>query len=662
MGVNFPIATITSGFLTGILIGAAVHELNTVCTISGVIVLFSVFLLIRKLYHHACFWFLIFILAGIFSQKVSQSDTPDSHYSRWHNENTMLFLRIKEPLTRNEKSATFSADVIQAGHHRCTGTVLVVADPDQAQKDIKPGVILITRESPEPIPSAKNPYQFDYRSYMATQNIFHRVKTESYYIPQLTSDNFYNKLQALRFRLSDSLDNRIRDPEARQLAQALVFGRKDLLDRSLRQSYIRSGSAHLLAISGLHLGIISSFFYLLLFPLRYFPPTRRYLPAFMIILLWCYASVTGLGPSVLRSVVMFSFLSLTLLQHKYQNVVSLLFISALLLTIFRPAYLFETGFQLSYAAVFGICCFHPVLRSYYKPGHRAARYLYDLFLAGLAAQIGVLPLLLFHFHEVSVFSLISGVFLVPLLTALVILALILSLVPLPGLLLSFVNSTFSFLVNLMNGIIEFGASVSGFRFTGLFFTGGMALGLTAAILFLWLWLKRKKFVHIIPFCLAFLFTQAVYLHAWQTRPGRLYILHGYRKSSALAMTNHQTELWSQETLKKDLIEPVMREHLAEGYQQREAPLKSEWGDKTLIRLDSLGYTGHISGNNKIVWLSYSPPVNMDRLIETSSPEVIVADGSNSPFLVKRWKQSAAKKNIPFHYTGEKGYFMIETGN
>ncbi|MDR0962771.1 MAG: ComEC/Rec2 family competence protein, partial [Mediterranea sp.] len=207
---------------------------------------------------------------------------------------------------------------------------------------------------------------------------------------------------------------------------ALTVGEKEELSDEIRETYSATGVSHVLAISGLHVGLLYALL-LLLFSWswrrwRY----ARHVSIFPItLLLGCFAFLTGFSPSAVRSVIMFSLLCMAAVQTGTLLTLNSISATAFLMLCFYPPWLFDAGFQLSFAAVTAICFIQPRLYRLWSFTHKAARYVWGLTTVSVAAQIGTAPLVIFYFHRFSVHFLLSNLWIIPLITLLLYVALLL---------------------------------------------------------------------------------------------------------------------------------------------------------------------------------------------------------------------------------------------
>ena len=182
------------------------------------------------------------------------------------------------------------------------------------------------------------------------------------------------------------------------IAKALIIGDKSLLDQETKNSFGATGAMHVLAVSGLHIGIISQ---LLLFIFQFFSKViqRRNAVIFVVILLWIYALLTGFSPSVVRAVFMFTVLMSAQEMGGNYSPINTLFFTAFVLALINPFVLYDIGFQLSYLAMLGIFTLYKPIVAWYKPKNKVLNYLWQGSAIGFAAQAMTVPLTLYYFHQ-----------------------------------------------------------------------------------------------------------------------------------------------------------------------------------------------------------------------------------------------------------------------
>ena len=213
--------------------------------------------------------------------------------------------------------------------------------------------------------------------------------------------------------LLDRLANSGVDGDAYAVVAAMALGDKSALTHELRDTYSVSGASHVLALSGLHLGIIYGLLWLLL-PHRRWPAVSQ---TIILIAMWLYVFLVGMPVSVVRSAVMLTVYGLLSIGHRNKMSVNALAFTAIVMLMWNPEWLFDIGFQLSFMAVLAILLFVPmfedVFSAKYLQEHRLVRYVWGIVAVSVSAQIGVAPLIAYYFGRLSTYFLLTNFIVLP---------------------------------------------------------------------------------------------------------------------------------------------------------------------------------------------------------------------------------------------------------
>ncbi|MGV3539312.1 MAG: ComEC/Rec2 family competence protein, partial [Rufibacter sp.] len=290
--------------------------------------------------------------------------------------------------------------------------------PRAAKADaLKYGQQLLVQGTLSPPAKPANPYQFDYRNYLAQQHIqWQSYLYESTWLPiGLDPPSYVVAVSLLvRNKLEAAFRTHISARREVAIAHALVLGVQNDLDASLRNAYAKTGTMHVLAVSGLHVGLLYGVLLFFLKPLRRGKTSRLLIFLFIVGLVWFYAFVTGMSASVLRSVTMFSFVEFGLLLRKRSSILNTLSLVALGLLLYEPNYLLDVGFQLSFLAVAGIVLLQPIFLNWWSPERKAVKFVWELLAISVAAQLATFPLSLYYFHQFPVYFWVANLVAVPL--------------------------------------------------------------------------------------------------------------------------------------------------------------------------------------------------------------------------------------------------------
>ncbi|MCC9134881.1 ComEC/Rec2 family competence protein [Pontibacter silvestris] len=295
---------------------------------------------------------------------------------------------------------------------------LSVPHDSEQMYELNYGDVLLIKGAPDPVASPANPNQFDYRQYLANKSIHFRHYLQPLQFQKVTSAP-PNPILSFGIKLRRKLDNilreRIEGKQQYDISSALVLGIKDDLDNAIRNAYANTGTMHVLAVSGLHVGLIYGL--LMLFFSRYIGGKWwQRLSAAIIILgaLGLYALMTGLSPSVMRAVVMFSVVTVAKASRRNGNIYNTVACAALVLLCWNPYSLLEVGFQLSFLAVLGIVYLQPRLKELLELDNQLLDKIWELGSIAVAAQLATLPLGLFYFHQFPVYFWFANIIVVPL--------------------------------------------------------------------------------------------------------------------------------------------------------------------------------------------------------------------------------------------------------
>ena len=341
-------------------------------------------------------------------------------------------------------------------------------------EDLKAGDQLYCKSKISRIENTGNPYEFDYRNYMALQGIHFRTYLRLNAIHQIGERKLSLKILAENFRekLLSRLRSKLKKHESFEVISALTLGyRKELMPETL-SSFTNTGAMHVLAVSGLHVGMIFFFLMRLFSFLKHSKYGNMLRFCLIISLLWSYALITGMSPSVMRASLMFSILLAAESIRRTNSVYNSIATSAFVLLLLNPDILFEVGFQLSYAAVLSIIYFYPLLDKIVQTRIIWLKKPWQLVCVSVAAQIGTFPFTIYYFNQFPVYFWLSNLVVIPaafLLLSLTFLFFIAAPIPalceLTARLLDTFNSAMLFLLNAISHLPH--ALISGFAVSPL---------------------------------------------------------------------------------------------------------------------------------------------------------------------------------------------------
>ncbi|MBI3220550.1 MAG: ComEC family competence protein [Bacteroidetes bacterium] len=308
------------------------------------------------------------------------------------------------------------------------GKVLLYVSSDSLPLQWNYGDQVLIKHAPVLIKEPANPGEFDYKRFLSFKNIYHQhfVKpSEVQWLAPPKRKGFIYYSHRMRAWASSQINRYVHDTQSQAIASALVLGVTDGLDNDLLNAYAASGAMHVLAVSGLHVGIIYALLLFLLKPFGKFRGSAWLTAGISLVCLWSFAFITGLSPSVLRAVTMFSFVALAKPFAHRTNIYNTLAASAFVLLLYNPYLIMSVGFQLSYLAVLGIVYLQRPIYNGWEVKSRVGDWIWQITCVSLAAQIATFSLGLLYFHQFPVYFLVSNLFVIPLSTGVLSLGIIL---------------------------------------------------------------------------------------------------------------------------------------------------------------------------------------------------------------------------------------------
>jgi competence protein ComEC len=377
------------------------------------------------------------------------------------------------------------------------GSMILYHRKDSLISTLRPGDKLTVKCTPLEIVNRGNPCEFDYKSYMESRGIKYYAFTGKQNILSYTIAT-KRKLQysalIIRERIIKMYEERGVTGDRLALVSAITLGQKRMLDPEVKQIFINAGVMHIMAVSGLHAVILSLFIFNLLFFLKGKYNILRVIITLLI--LWAFAFVTGLGPSMLRATLMFTFLQAGNLMNRKVNGINSVLASAFVLIMLQPSVITDAGFLLSYSAVIYIIGFYHLLYLNLQFRDWLTDKVWQSVVVTLVAQAGTLPLTIMLFNRFPVYFILTNVIIVPLSNVLIIVGCIIPLAyPLVPL-----SEFLAFILDKLTGLTEFltakAASLPYSTLDHIGITPIECILLTLAISLLLVFLLRKPTVSI----------------------------------------------------------------------------------------------------------------------------------------------------------------------
>lgn len=362
---------------------------------------------------------LCFLGLGMIRVSLEKDFRFNHHYSRFKNITAVEGTLCDElhPKAKSFKtSISVSAIHDSTGWHKAHGEMLLYLSKTSDNEVLSYGDRLLINGRPARIEEPSNPEEFNYKRYL----YFHNVNAQVYapdgkwILLEKAKPSLIGFSFGLRQKFISVLEQYIIKKEEVAVAAALVLGFRDNLDIEQINAYASAGAMHVLAVSGMHVGIL---FMMLGVMLSWFDKLKRIRWLKHILLLsfiWFYAMITGFSPSVMRASVMISVIIIGRMIFRKGNIYNTMLLAAAVLLLYNPFMITEVGFQLSFLAVFGIVAWHPVVFQWFEPSNWLIHKIWEITSVSISAQLMTFPLGLLYFHQFPLLFFISNLVVIPL--------------------------------------------------------------------------------------------------------------------------------------------------------------------------------------------------------------------------------------------------------
>lgn len=590
-----------------------------------------------------------------------------------------LLVTLEEPPVQKTKSVKATATVsrlVQNGKAiPVKGKIIVYFNKDSLPS-LSYGSQIIFNKPLQEIKNAGNPGGFDYKRYSLFHGITHQVYLKTGEFEVVTGKKI-NQVRRFVYSFRESilqiLRKNITGHKELGLAEALLIGYKDDLEQSLVQSYTNTGVVHIIAVSGLHLGLIYWLLALVLKPLKKNKRTRWLSPVLIISGLWLFSLLAGAQPSILRSAVMFTCIVLGESLSRKTSIYNTIAVSAFILLCMNPYWLWDVGFQLSYAAVLSIVIFMRPIYNWFYIKNKLLDFLWKLNAVTLAAQILTVPVSVYHFHQFPNLFILTNFLAVPLSSAILlgeIFLCVLSFIPALALLM---GKLISSLIWLMNTYIERIETLSFSLWDGLHITilQAILMILLAAGLSYWLLEKSTRGLKWGLFALLAFVGLRSYSFLQSNQQQKIIVYNVPQKRAIDIVGGRQyifvgdSDLLNNEFSRNFHLKPsrvlhrvTNTDHLP-GLSVHEEYL--DYRGKRILLLDrSISFEQQETKPViDLLVISKNPKVYFKKVAAALNIKQVVFDGSVPAWKANYWKKDFDSLHIPWHDVALKGAFVMK---
>jgi competence protein ComEC len=613
---------------------------------------------------------ILFLLGWIGVIRYNELNNCD-HFSKA----TGQFLVVKinnEPILKNGL-LRFTANVeesVNNGKRSSVSGTLLIAIKDSSAKSLYYGDELLIPAKYNAIEPPFNPAEFNYKKYLANQNIYY----QSFLAPKqfvVLNTNAGNPLIAYSLRqrqhLVEKLKLNMRDTDAIAVASTLILGYKADLSNDVLQAYSKTGTVHVLSVSGAHVAIVYILLTLALGFLEKYKYGKLLKAVIIILLIWYYSMLTGFSPAVCRAAVMISMVIIGKTYSRYINTLNILAISAFGLLLYDPFFITDVGFQLSYLAVCGLIVFQPIVYKWFAFKNKWIDKLWALCSVSIAAQVITFPLSAFYFHQFPVYFLISNLFIIIPSAVIMysgILYLLLPQIPVISKSIAFVLEKTILLMNKGLAVIEHTPYAS---ISKIWLTTGEYLLLYIIIICLFyflydkkLWLLKVSLVSVLLLCISFSVKRI-----GQTKSETIAWLN-LKKHQGIIFKNGNKAIVLSDIKKTDKTWQYSIQPYLDSCQINNVSLidlnqdiKTSWLikkyaliqflDKKILLFNGQTWDNSLNGRLKtdFVYFTGNPHIDLNKINDNLDFNMLVVDGSNSDNLIAAIEKQAKDKGINY---------------
>lgn len=635
------------------------------------------------------FYLFCFLLGGWLSASNHQL-RQGSHFS--HLESSYLKVQISDEPQIKNNIIRLRTKVLQsitgAKMRNVSGQLLLSVQLDtnraesmeqqviEAKQRFSYGDQLYVPANYEEITEPRNPYEFDVQRWYRRQNFYHQLFVQE---DEVLADRkgMGNPIIAWALRLREQqvqlFRRLIRDDEANAVASTLILGYRADLSEETRMAYSKTGTIHALSVSGMHVALIYVIINFMLSFLNRWPAGRIAKLIIAVGLIWLYAIIAGLAPSVLRSAIMLTIFILGSTFNRSLNTYNLLCFSAFIMLLFNPYALYDVGFQLSYLSVFGLMFLQPLIYAWFHFDNYFADKLWSFIALSSAAQIATFPLAIYYFHQFPVYFLLSNLFILLPVTAIMYVGLVILICR-----LEFLGPAFDWLISFTNQGLKWIADLPWASRSGIWIDETelllLSLALVSGCMALLYYNKRLLYVSIVTISLLFLsFSFAYYQTHQQTR----IIFFSLRNHAATAFI-HQDRAWLLTTLPanskafRSFVNPALEQSgvtqvtyldLHKPFSSAPIQLRDHqivFAGYKMLLADTCFNGKTLSHQLKVnvINLSLHTKLNLEQLLTNCKAEQLIIDGSNSSYRTKGFENVAHNYDLPVYNLKIKKAYLV----
>ena len=613
-----------------------------------------------KAFQGACILMMIYSFGGIVHGIKTHSTNGNFSIN-----GTIHYFKIKEPYKKTKIGKRYLVEIYAADEktNYITNGYLYVTD---SLDNLNEGDIILSNAIIKIIKNTANPGAYDFSKESAKKGIFTTTNINSnndFFLIGGEKSLISKCIHNTQKWIIQTLQHKIKEKKNYGLAEAILIGYRDDMDSSLLLSYINTGVVHVIAISGLHIGLIFMIINMLVNKIST-PEKVKYISLFTTLpAIWWFTLLTGSTPSVMRSALMTSIILVGKSLGRKPKTLNSLMASAYIQVMDYPDIVNDLGFQLSYSAVASILIFNPLISKMLYIKNTILKECWGMVSITIAAQLLTTPISVFQFNQFPVLFLITNLVAVPLSSILLLAELMLCITEF----LKFKTNALTFIINEiiggMNGYIEKIEGIPFAMINNIFIGIPTLIVMYLALYFLWRFLKHKTTKNFITILFLVTVVYAINnIHKIISIKSRIAILYVPGGTCIMLQDRNFARIIANRSLLENHLKiSMLKKQLAKKYWIERFEFSSIPSHPLLITLtQQLQSVENKQSTSKIVILTGTPSVELNNLVNKSDTSMLlIADASNKLWKIQQWQTEADRLLLRFHSVAEEGPLVME---
>jgi len=616
-------------------------------------------------------YFTIFICLGACCLKLDINKQHLGHFSAQNYSAILVQITQKPQFTHQRWKA--EAEIIACYTEEkkaipCSGKLLLFGKNTPALPAHYGNQFLI-KSGIQEIVANNNPGGFNFRTFMQRKGIFHQcflAENSAILFRPKQGNTILQQVFTFQDYIHQSLQKNLSNKNEIAIAEALLYGYDKDIDEEINDAFSKTGTLHVLAVSGMHVGLIFMLLNWLMSWLVKLPHGKGIKAILELFGIWLYALICGLSPSILRACVMFSFVIVGKQLSRSSNPFNSLSAAGFLLLAIKPYMLYNVGFQLSFAAVAGILGFYPFLNLLFQFKYTLFNEIWKIIAISLAAQTLTIPISIYYFHQFPNYFLLANLLIIPLSTLIIYGGIMLLIISPIQILATWLGFLLGKLITLITGISLFLAQLPYSSIDSIIWSipsicAYYLIGIACIQYFSSRNSMAIQSILLILIVLAFFGLN----RSWTNHKRNSLCIYARKHSLVLQVQQSYTlQIWHRGNdsagIKEKLVRPYLMVYPA---------THQKWHS-----LDSTNYCLTLPSKQKlyvlqqsclsknldhaIVLLAGKKPQNLMQLLDQSKPQQVILHSDIPLYRKKIYITILQKKQIPYHDITENGAFEL----